>query len=89
MALIRIRMDPELGKFKAGSGSGINQSGSYTGVNFLLQKFCSSDKKCKIMPSGVGAAQKVDGSETLLTNFLKISFRYLSFFYVSPETGNY
>ena len=41
------------------------------------------------MPSGVGAAQKVDGSETLLTNFLKISFRYLSFFYVSPETGNY
>ena len=27
---IRIRMDPELGKFKAGSGSGINHSGSAT-----------------------------------------------------------
>ena len=27
---IRIRMDPELGKFKAGSRSGINHSGSTT-----------------------------------------------------------
>ena len=27
---IRIRMDPELGKFKVGSGSGINHFGSTT-----------------------------------------------------------
>ena len=58
-------MDPELGKFKAGSGSGINSFGSTTLIFLMIKKFAERRLEMTIVHWTVCGVSGYERSDTL------------------------